>query len=124
MDFVIYVLGEHWVGRIVDLLCFGGATWFVLVELPTIAMFRVYEYYPPLRSILKLIVACLFVGAFVWIVWKKTDSSPPFVFKTLCKAILAVKAETASGHRALPDITDLPDTRKWRDGCADYLSTP
>lgn len=22
-------LGEHWVGRMVDLLCFGGATWLV-----------------------------------------------------------------------------------------------
>ncbi|ASQ04925.1 hypothetical protein GOB13_15225 [Sinorhizobium meliloti] len=124
MEFVIYALGEHWVGRIVDLLCFGGATWLVLVELPTAAMIRTHAHYPPLRNTLKVIVASLFTAALVWTVWKKTDSSPPFVFKTLCKGIVAVKADIVSGHRALPDIADVPDTRKWRDGCADYLSQP
>ena len=80
-----------------------------LVELPTAARFRTHAHYPPLRNILKVTVASLFTAALVWTVWKKTDSG---------------KADIVSGHRGLPEIADVPDTRKWRDGCADYLSQP
>ncbi|MGN7880731.1 hypothetical protein [Ensifer sp. 22460] len=71
-----------------------------------------------------MIAAFLFTAVLIWAVWQKTDSSPPFVVKTLCKAIVGVKVESASGQRVLPGITDIPETRAWRNGCADYLSQP
>lgn len=103
----------------VSLLCLFLSTFFVVVELRTGACLSCLSRKYTLAPIVGILFVLLLIGIF----WTCTDSTPPYVVTVVCKAIVAVKGEIASGKTAMSDIEDIPITRTWAGACNDYLAS-